>query len=70
MSLKEILDGLPNLTDEERVRLQEELDAFSQDHERDWAKIAEERLRSIRAGEKRAISAEDVFAKARHSIGE
>jgi hypothetical protein len=70
MSLKEILDGLPNLTDEERVRLQEELDAFSPDHERAWAKIAEERLRSIRAGEKQAISSEDVFAKARHSIGE
>jgi hypothetical protein len=49
MSLKEILDGLPNLTDEERVRLQEELDAFSPDQERAWAKIAEERLRSIRS---------------------
>jgi hypothetical protein len=70
MSLKEILDGLPNLTDEERVRLQEELDAFSPDQERARAKIAEERLRSIRSGEKKAIPAEEVFAKARHSIGE
>ena len=63
MSLKEILDGLPDLTDEERTRLQEELDAFSPDHERAWAKIAEERLRSIRAGKKQAISAEEFSPK-------
>ena len=70
MSLKEILDGLPNLTDEERARLQEELDAFSPDDEHAWVQIAEERLGSTRAGEKQVISAEEVFAKARHSIGE
>ena len=68
MSLKEIFDELPKLTEEERKRLQEELDAFSPDHDRALAKIAEERLRSIQAGEKQAISAEEVFAKARHSI--
>lgn len=44
MSLKEILDGLPDLTDEERARLQEELDAFSPDREHAWAQIAQERL--------------------------
>jgi hypothetical protein len=70
MSLKEILDGLPNLTDEERPRLQEELDAFSPDQEHAWTQVAEERLGSIRTGDKQAISAEEVFAKARQSIGE
>jgi hypothetical protein len=70
MSLQEILDELPKLTEAERTRLQEELDAFSQNDERSWAKIAEERLRGIRAGEKKAIPAEDVFTKARNSIGE
>jgi hypothetical protein len=70
MSLKEILDELPDLTDEERTHLQEELDALSPDHERARAQIAEERLARIRSGEKQAISGEEVFAKARHSIGE
>jgi hypothetical protein len=70
MSLKEILERLPDLTDEERVRLHDELAAFSPDHERVWAQIAEERLASIRSGEKQAISVEEVFAKARHSIGD
>jgi Putative addiction module component len=70
MSLKEILEGLPDLTDEERARLHEELAAFGPDHERAWAQTAEERLASIRSGEKQAISVKEVFAKARHSIGE
>ena len=70
ISLQEILDELPKLTEAERTRLQEELDAFSQSDERSWAEIAEERLRGIRAGEKKAIPAEEVFTKARNLIGE
>jgi Putative addiction module component len=46
------------------------MDAFSPDHERAWAKIAEERLRGIREDEKKAIPAEEVFTKARNLIGE
>ena len=70
MSLQEILDELPKLTEAERTRLQEELDAFSQNDERSWAEVAEERLRAIRVGEKEAIPGEEVFTKARNLIGE
>ena len=31
----------------------------------EWAKIAEERLRGIKAGERKAIDASEVFAEAR-----
>jgi hypothetical protein len=70
MSLQEILEELPKLTEAERTRLQEELDAFSQNDERAWAEVAEDRLHGIRTGEKKAIPAEEVFTKARNLIGE
>lgn len=70
MSLTEILEELPKLTEEERRRIQEELDAFHPDHERDWAGIAQERLRELEIGNKQAIPAEEVFSKARRSISE
>jgi hypothetical protein len=70
MSLNEILDELPKLSEEERQRLQEELDAFHPDHERELARIAQERVRELETGGTQAIAAEEVFAKARRRISE
>jgi hypothetical protein len=70
MSLNEILDELPRLSEDERSRLQEELDAFHPEQERELARVAQERLRELETGETRPISAEEVFAKARQRISE
>jgi hypothetical protein len=70
MSLSEILEELPKLTEEERRRVQEELDAIHPDHEREWTSIAVERLGELESGSREAIPAEEVFAKARRLISE
>jgi hypothetical protein len=68
MSLNEILQELPKLTEEERQQLRVELDAYYPDQEREWAKIAAERLHGLQGGERNAIPADEVFAKARRLI--
>jgi hypothetical protein len=70
MTLNEILDELPSLTEDERRRLQEELDAFQPEQERELARIAQERLRELETGGTQSVSAEEVFAKARRRISE
>jgi Putative addiction module component len=41
------------------------LDEHDTELEREWAKVAEERLRGIKAGERKTIDAFEVFSEAR-----
>ena len=45
MTLAEILQELPRLTEEERQELREVLDGYDPERERAWAQLAKERFR-------------------------
>ena len=51
MSLSEILQDLPRLTEAER--------------ERAWAQLAKERFRAIKAGERKTVDGDEVLAEGR-----
>jgi hypothetical protein len=63
--LTEIQKAIEQLAPEEKEELREWLDEHDSELEREWAKIAEERLRGIQAGERKTIDALEVFAEAR-----
>jgi hypothetical protein len=63
--LIEIQKAIEQLTPEEKEELREWLDEHDPELEREWAKIAEERLRGIQTGERKTIDAFEVFAEAR-----
>ena len=65
MSLSEILQELPGLTEEERQELQEVLDGYDPERERAWAQLANERFRAIKAGEKKTVDGDEVLAEGR-----
>ena len=55
MSLSEILQDLPRLTEAERQELREVLDSYDPERERAWAQLAKERFRAIKAGERKTV---------------
>jgi hypothetical protein len=63
--LTEIQKAIEQLAPEEKEELREWLDKPDPELEREWAKIAEERLRGIRAGERKTIDASEVFVEVR-----
>ena len=63
--LTEIQKAIEELAPEEKEELREWLDERDTELEREWAKIAKERLRGIEAGERKTIDAVEVFAEAR-----
>jgi hypothetical protein len=63
--LTEIQKAIEQLAPEEKEELREWLDEHDSELEREWAKIVEERLRGIQAGERKTIDAFEVFAEAR-----
>ena len=63
--LTEIQKAIEQLDPEEKEELREWLDKHDPELEREWTKIAEERLRGIRAGERKTIDASEVFVEAR-----
>jgi hypothetical protein len=63
--LTEIQKAIEELAPEEKEELREWLDERDTELEREWAKIATERLRGIEAGERKTIDAVEVFAEAR-----
>ena len=65
MTLSEILQELPRLTEEERQELREVLEAYDPDRERAWMQLAKERLRGIKAGERKTVDGDEVLAEGR-----
>jgi hypothetical protein len=65
MSLSEILQDLPRLTEAERQELREVLDSYDPERERAWAQLAKERLRAIKAGERKTVDGDEVLAEGR-----
>ena len=64
--LTEIQKAIEELDPEEKEELREWLDERdTAELEREWTKVAEERLRGIKAGERKTIDAFEVFAEAR-----
>ena len=63
--LTEIQKAIEELAPEEKEELRDWLDERDDELEREWAKVAEERLRGIKAGERKTIDASDVLAEAR-----
>ena len=66
MSLSEILQDLPRLTEaERRQELREVLDSYDPERERAWAQLAKERFRAIKAGERETVDGDEVLAEGR-----
>ena len=65
MTLSEILQELPRLTEEERQELREVLDGYGPERERAWAQLAKERFRGIKAGERITLDGDEVLAEGR-----
>jgi hypothetical protein len=63
--LTEIQKAIEELAPEEKEELREWLDERDTELEMEWAKVAEERLRGIKSGERKTIDAFEVFAEAR-----
>jgi hypothetical protein len=61
--LTEIQKAIGQLAPEEELR--ERLDSAGAEMEREWVKVAQERLRGIKAGERKAVDASEVLAEAR-----
>jgi hypothetical protein len=66
--LTEIQKAIEELAPEEKQELRDWLDERDDELEKERAKVAEERLRGIKAGERRTIVASDVLAEARRMI--
>ena len=67
--LTEIQKAIEELAPEEKQELRDWLDESDDELEKAQAKVAEERLRGIEAGERKTIDASDVLAEARRMIG-
>ena len=65
MTLSEILQELPRLTEEERQELREILDGYNPEREHAWAQLAKERFRGIKAGERTTVDGDEVLAEGR-----
>ena len=65
MTLSEILQQLPKLTEEERQELREVLDGYDPERERAWAQLAKERFQGIKAGERKTVDGDEVLAEGR-----
>jgi hypothetical protein len=65
MSLSEILQDLPRLTEAERQELREVLEGYDPERERAWAQLAKERFRAIKAGERKTLDGDEVLAEGR-----
>jgi len=65
MTLSEILQELPRLTEEERQELREVLDGYDPEREHAWAQLAKERFRGIKAGERITLDGDEVLAEGR-----
>lgn len=65
MTLSEILQELPRLTEEERQELREVLEGYDPERERAWVQVAKERLQGIRAGERTTVDGDEVLAEGR-----
>ena len=65
MTLSEILQELPSLTEEERQELREVLEGYDSERERAWAQLAKERLQGIKAGERPTVDGDEVLAEGR-----
>ena len=65
MTLSEILQELPRLTEEERQELREVLDGYNPEREHAWAQLAKERFRGIKAGERITVDGDEVLAEGR-----
>jgi hypothetical protein len=65
MSFTEILQELPSLSEEERQELREWLDGYDPAMEREWAAIAQERIRQIKSGEVTPLDGEQVIKEMR-----
>jgi len=63
MTLSEILQELPRLTEEERQELREVLDGYNPEREHAWAQLAKERFRGIKAGERITVDGGEVLAE-------
>jgi hypothetical protein len=63
--LTEIQKAIGQLAPEEKEELRERLDSAGAEMEREWVKVAQERLRGIKAGERKAVDASEVLAEAR-----
>lgn len=66
--LTEIQKAIEELAPEEKEELRDWLDERDDELEKEWVKVAEERLRGIQAGERKTIDASDVLAEARRMI--
>ena len=66
--LTEIQKAIEELAPEEKEELRDWLDERDDELEKQWANVAEERLRGIQAGERKTIDASDVLAEARRMI--
>jgi len=65
MTLSEILQELPRLTEEERQELREVLDGYNPEREHACAQLAKERFRGIKAGERITVDGDEVLAEGR-----
>jgi ribosome recycling factor len=65
MTLSEILQELPRLTEEERQELREVLDGYDPEREHALAQLAKERFRGIKAGERITVDGDEVLAEGR-----
>jgi hypothetical protein len=65
MTLSEILEALPSLTNEERQELRMVLDSFDPGREQARVELAKERLRGIKAGERKTVDGDEVLSEGR-----
>ena len=65
MTLSEILEALPSLTNEERQELRMVLDSFDPGREQAWVELAKERLRGIKVGERKTVDGDEVLSEGR-----
>ena len=61
MTLSEILQELPRLTEDQELR--EVLDGYDPEREHAWAQLAKERFRGIKAGERITVDGDEVLAE-------
>jgi len=65
MSLAEIQKAIEELAPEEKEELREWLDGYDPAMEREWAVIAQERIRQIKSGEVTPLDGEQVLKEMR-----
>ena len=65
MSLAEIQKAIEKLAPEEKEELREWLDGYDPAMEREWAAIAQERIRQIKSGEVTPLAGEQVLKEMR-----